>query len=263
MTKKQTLKTKKISKCHTYIVEDFNDELKGLIKKDLVSICHGPYRAKYQKKYYNYKKTIREFLKICRKMDAKKKMGLVAELLAHVLIRKMYKKFSPISLFFNMEEKSMKKGFDVLFSEENKLWITEVKSGKRQKGNSITLHKQLLRSAKNDLSKRLTIADEDYRWRNALNGLEITRKTKSEKKKIELILNEKKDDSDSGKSDSTDCNVILVSTLYTKSQKNIIESLEELRESIDNEKLFNDLILFSVNKKTYSKVIAFFEEEAS
>ncbi len=56
---------------------------------------------------------------------------MLGELLSHVIILKLFPNFEVVSPFFNMEEKSIRKGFDLLLYEAstNNIWITEVKSG--------------------------------------------------------------------------------------------------------------------------------------
>lgn len=68
-------------------------------------------------------------------------------------------RFTTASPFFNMEERSFKKGYDVALFETatNELWIAEVKSGAIQKGqkNVSSAAVGLINTAKNDLKTRL------------------------------------------------------------------------------------------------------------
>ena len=62
---------------------------------------------------------------------------MVGELLFHVLMS-IENEYIATSAFFNLEERSFKKGFDLsFFSVENQeLWIAEVKSGEKKKSQS-------------------------------------------------------------------------------------------------------------------------------
>lgn len=65
---------------------------------------------------------------------------MIGELLVHIILE-LEGKYSTASPFFNMEESSFKKGFDiVLFEEDSKeLWITETKSGEIQKNKKMQI----------------------------------------------------------------------------------------------------------------------------
>lgn len=244
------------------IVEKFSEELKELIRENLTSICHGPYRSKYEKKSYHYKKTVKQFNSFSAKYDLEKYKGLVGELLAHIFIKYFNKDMRPVSLFFNMEENSMTKGYDILFAGGNssKLWVVEVKSGQSSTKDYFEEHKGYLGTAKTQLKSNLN-SPAEYRWRKAKNAIDIGTGFKKEKVKIKEILNRKEDEAIDGIATSLDCNVVLVSTLYTSSKKNILPELETLQNTYFQKKEFNDLYVFSINKKTFEKVITFLEQE--
>lgn len=71
---------------------------------------------------------VKEFVKRYKtNKDAleERKKGMIGEILVHVILEFEYR-FLTVSPFFNMEERSLKKGYDVALLETatNELWIT-------------------------------------------------------------------------------------------------------------------------------------------
>ena len=124
-----------------YFIEALSDELKQEIRNRLVAVCHGADQAQSSLKIYSYKETVKEFVKRYKtNKDASedRKKGMIGELLVHVVLE-IEGRFTTASPFFNMEERSFKKGYDVALFETatNELWIAEVKSGDYLQGASI------------------------------------------------------------------------------------------------------------------------------
>lgn len=77
---------------------------------------------------FTYKHTIKRFLE---RYELKKTIqkGMIGELLTHLLIPQ-YIDFNAISIMKNKEENSIRKGFDIVYTDDNNsIWYCEVKSG--------------------------------------------------------------------------------------------------------------------------------------
>ena len=78
--------------------------------------------------------------------------------MVHLIIRNYYSEYKSVTPFFNMEERSIKKGYDAILTEADCpiLWIIEVKSGELHldKTSDQTIN-ELIGIAKNDLDVRL------------------------------------------------------------------------------------------------------------
>lgn len=97
--------------------------------------------------------------------DDRWQMGAIAEFFIHLYMR--INGYKQECLFFNLEEKSIKKGFDGFYSKNNLPWIMESKSG-----SIITegiCHKSKLQEAIRDLKQKFEGNVTNNPWENAFN----------------------------------------------------------------------------------------------
>ncbi|WP_107942632.1 DUF1837 domain-containing protein [Metasolibacillus fluoroglycofenilyticus] len=264
-----SLKGVRLTNKSTYVicyVDDFSEDLKELIRSQLAPICHGASKASKKRKTYNYTNTVKSFLERYEKKAATTKIGMIGELLTHILIIQFLTDYNTVSPFFNMEERSIKKGFDIVMYHKNKneLWITEVKSGELHEGkDSDETNKTLLGKAKVDLKNRLN-ENESTLWENAINGATIALENIRDKKEAVIaILDDIADEISEQKAVSTDKNVILVTSLFSTLKEEIQEHvISSFYTTTKSEKIFKNLFVFSIQKNTYDKVYQFLREEA-
>lgn len=92
--------------------------------KNLTLICHGRDKADSTRRMYSYKSTVKEFVKRYKENNVlqgnNRNKGMIGELLFHILITEE-QLYSPVSAFFNLEERSFKKGFDVAYYQKTHL----------------------------------------------------------------------------------------------------------------------------------------------
>jgi hypothetical protein len=248
--------------CH---VEYLSEEIKALIKKNLSVICHGTKVLGANKPIYSYVSTIKNFLERYKTKEANTQKGIMGEFLSHILITELYEDFEVVSAFFNMEENSIRKGFDILLCKTTNqtLFITEVKSGNLHKGKN---HDQttldLLTAAKNDLYKRLNEQKITY-WHNAINSVRSSMQDEKDYKKTLIGILEdfgSEVSEDEGKSNNK--SVVLVSNLFEPLMHKIShEPVKEFLEELQNSKIFADVIIICIQKETYSRVVDFLESE--
>lgn len=248
--------------CH---ILNFSDELKKLIRNQLSFICYGAANASSTRKIYNYNNTLKEFIKRYDQKADKTQKGMIGELIVHILINEFFIEYETISPFFNIEERSIKKGFDVVLTNKTNhmMWITEVKSGELHKGkdaNETTV--DLLNTAKVDLHDRLNGENQSL-WLNAINGAKIALENKNDFKDVVIeILEGYGDDSVDNKIDSRNMNVFLSSVVFSDLSNTIDRSrVKKKYDSIINEKKFNGTVILSVQKETYNKIYNFLKSE--
>ena len=188
-------KDKDYAVCH---ILEFSDELKKLIREQLSFICYGATNTLSTRKIYNYNNTLKEFIKRYDEKKDNTQKGMIGELIIHVLINEFFPEYETVSPFFNIEERSVKKGFDVVLTnkENHMMWITEVKSGELHKGKDANeTNIDLLNRAKSDLYSRLNGENQSL-WLNAINGAKIALDSKKDLKDAVIeILEEYGDDS--------------------------------------------------------------------
>ncbi len=256
--------------CITLIIEELTEEIKLEIRQQLVEICHGKANADSTAKAYSYKSTVKEFIKRYKESPDRnntRNKGMIGELLFHVIFN-TYKKYVPISAFFNLEERSFKKGFDSSYYavDSDQLWIAEVKSGEKQKSQATASAAMvgLLNTAKNDLKDRFT-SENNSLWLNAINHARIAiSESKNEKKAVISLLEKYSDDAEIEKYISQDKNVILVGVLFNPIEEKVdCVKVEAKHNRVASEKLFASLITVAIQKSTYDAVYRFLESEAN
>lgn len=249
--------------CH---ILDFSDELKQVLRKHLVRICHGENKSSTSYAMYRYAPTLQAFLERYENKSENTKKGMIGELLSHIIINEFFDNFEIASPFFNLEEKSIKKGFDILlYSKLNKnLWITEVKSGEIHKGKDVNeTAKYLLNTAYNDLKERLN-ENETNHWNNAVNAATIAVSDNKDYKKLVMsILDDEYEKTYKKSPTSKDNNVFLISNLFY----NINSKIDGCTVSIFQEKIlkkseFSDVFCLSIQKGTLNKIVDFIFEES-
>lgn len=253
-----------------YFVENLSDELKQEIRNRLVAVCHGADQAQSPLKIYSYKETVKEFVKRYKtNKDASenRKKGMIGELLVHVILE-IEGRFTTASPFFNMEERSFKKGYDVALFETatNELWIAEVKSGAIQKGqkNASSAAVGLINTAKNDLKTRLNDSNRGL-WLNALNAAKVSMSASNHQKDaVVKLLGQCADDAVDGNNSSDSFNVVLAATLFHPMSEHIeAVKVGQKHTKVIKEGLFKKVFIMAIQKETFDAVYDFLESEAN
>ena len=150
-----THKIYQIDEIISAIIIDINeDNIYNEISENIVSICEGCSDTdldtiKIRLKDYLEPKKIRQ------------RHGAVAEFYVHLFLKSLGYKQN--FLFMNLEENSIKKGFDGYYTYNGDEWIVESKSGINIK------HKSKIVEAYEDLKKKLTTKEKNNPWENAYN----------------------------------------------------------------------------------------------
>lgn len=257
---KKIFKTVEVTKSENVcicIINDLSDELKNYIKSIFVNICQGDDIS------FEYKSVLKDFIERIDKNNNELKnnkhlKGIVGELLSHALIRYELNNIKPVSVLFNLEGKNFKKGFDIIFIEKNnaELWFAEIKSGSlgKKDNNSQDKNKKLLYAAKNFLNNKFNDI-EQYCWTNAISHAKRINDSNDALNLLYNLYNEK-DSIDNSK------NVILSAVIYNDTRDKIsLNDTKKEKNDIEAKKEFNKIIVFSIQKNTYMKVIDFLKLE--
>jgi hypothetical protein len=168
-----------------FYVDSFSVALKKIIRKQLQGIYNGFALIDSVPEFYSYKNTLKSFLDRYNDKTDKIKKGMIGELLAHILLNQQKNNLTSLSILKNKEERSIKKGFDIIYFNtiKNQLWYSEVKAGKSTKYKSTPYNETLLNRAKKGIS---VMIDEKRNslWESALIDVELVIKEK--KKQIKF-----------------------------------------------------------------------------
>lgn len=140
-------------------IEQITKELSDYIEEYIVSICEGDSGSCVE----NVKVQLLNYLD--RKGNSNLRMGAVSEFFNHLLLNTY--KYKQECLFENLEENSIKKGFDGYYSKDGNEWLMESKSGYIT-SKSIS-HSNKLKEAYKDLKDKLAGNVENNPWKNAYN----------------------------------------------------------------------------------------------
>lgn len=247
------------------LVGSLSDELKQDLRKKLISICEGEYHSKIYSDFFTYKSTLVTFLERYQSKPDKTQMGMIGELLCHLLLPREHKNLKIMSPFFNMEEGAIKKGHDLIYfddSDEVNTWIVEVKSGELGKATSVGAKKKsLLSTANKDLKIKLTSRKTNL-WRNALKGMDSTLENGVTKKVLAGLLRDYRDKTISGTQSSDEYNVVLATSLFhPMNEKVTLVDLQEWKIDNLNGDEYKDVLIFSIQKCTYQAVVEFLQQE--
>lgn len=146
---------------HILKVNLYDDKLISLINKYLVKICEGDNSQEIIK-------VKKRLLKFIESKQETTKMGAIAEFFIHLYLNDS--NYKQEFLFFNLEETSIKKGFDGVYTKENEMYIIESKSGDESTKNISHISK--LKEAYSDLKKYFDGSSQkgnNNPWRNAYN----------------------------------------------------------------------------------------------
>lgn len=247
------------------IIGNLSDELKQALRKKLISICEGEYHANTYSDFFTYKSTLATFLERYKSKPNKTQIGMIGELLCHLLIPSEHKNLKIMSPFFNLEEGAIKKGHDLIYfenSNEINIWIVEVKSGELGKATSVSAKKKsLLNTANRDLKKKLTSRKTNL-WRNALKGMDSTLENGVTKKVLAGFLRDYRDKTSTGTQCSDEYNVVLATSLFHPMNKKVtLVDLQEWKRDNLNGDEYKEVLIFSIQKSTYQSVVDFLHQE--
>lgn len=265
MTELKGITCKKEEKYCLFCINDFSDEIRNAMCTQLASICHGTEKADSGSRLYSYKNTLKEFIKRYEEKKVETKKGMIGEVLIHLMLEYYFDEYKVVSPFFNMEERSIKKGYDVVLTERDKanIWLIEVKSGEMHANkNSNQTMNELLNTAKSDLNKRLNEENVSL-WLEAINGAMVSYNSKNNMKDAVIdVLTNFGEEAAEGNNTSKDKNVFLTGVLFSDlndrvEQDNIINK----QKRVEKANIFKYCYILALQKETYDKIYQFMKDE--
>ena len=229
------------------IVNDTRKEIEEKMKQLLTIICYG--KENVDLGIVNFKETIEELNKRIASKTNNQKAGMIGELLFHLKSYEYLKEYTHISVYLNREERSVKKGFDVLLFKDDCVWYSEVKSRENADREDVTeAHKAKLNEAISDIKGKFKGDNKNY-WLSAKTNI-VNIEEKDLKKAIAQILS---------KDINEDKNVIGVSVVFKKDAENICK--DTIKQVIDEESSnFENIIAVCITHDDYNKIVDMLKE---
>ncbi len=258
----------KMDNCSMFLIENFTDDIKMAIREQLSEICYGFANASSGRAMFDYKNTVKELMKRLSDKQPIIRIGMIGELLVHLILLNYFDEYKSVKLFFNMEERSITKGYDLILTRVDRpeLWIAEVKSGELhyKKDAKETLN-DLLSTAKRDLAVRLNASEGGSLWAEAICGARVAfEDNDTMKEAIVEVLGAWGDEAVKGNNTSYDKNIMLAGVLFSELDDCIdIDDIDEKQKLVESSKKFKQTYVLGIQKPTYEKVYDFLQEEAT
>ncbi|MDO8272433.1 MAG: SAVED domain-containing protein [Gammaproteobacteria bacterium] len=243
-------------------VDELSDELKAIIRTELTAICHGKSEVEeYALDRHSYKKTLTEFLTRYEPKAVETKKGMMGEFVAHLIINKALPQLKTVTILFNKEELSIRKGFDLTYVEieDGIIWYGEIKSGELNDNDTPDeKNKNLLNESKNGMKEFLTGLRPNL-WNSVIIDVGLSIAQNHRKRVKDLFDGDIKQIEAEG---AVKKNAVLISVLFHDTQNRISpKSVAEHLAKIVAEDIFLRVILFSIQKSTFSRIEEFLRAE--
>lgn len=175
----EVIKVSKVITIHFLNIKEISSEFSKYLDSQIVQICSG---QKSTDEIDKIKKRLYSFLQ--SKKNSTIETGAIAEFFVHVYLNHLG--YKQESMLFNLEENSIKKGFDGYYSLSKAHWIMESKSSLSSTANAS--HENNIATAFSDLAKKLSGGVKNNPWRNAYNH--ASHKDVNTRKTIQQIIKE-------------------------------------------------------------------------
>lgn len=210
-------------------IDSLSDDLKSLIDHEFVSIYEGSSTTSLS----TVKKKAR---KLFEGKNQNWVVGATAEFFLHLFLRQQG--YSQQCLFKNLEEHSIKKGFDGYYTFNDDEWIMESKAGLKRNPETTNTHEGKIKIAIKDVEKKVAGKEENNPWENAFNHAKIADANAKILDNLRKLDNEF---AEGGFHTIDEFNVIPCATLYYQDEE------FENKNSIENQ--FTDISFFNAKKQ--------------
>lgn len=246
------------------VLREVSDDFRAHIRERLADYCYGAVEVSEDSTFYSFENTVGEFLVRYDPKPPKTKMGMAGELIAHILMPLLHPDLTPAAIYFNKEERSIKKGFDLTFlgPDDATIWYGEVKSGKvKKESHANEKAAGLVDTAATSLSLMLDDGAQLSRWNAAMADTRLTLED-GHAKSARVLL---RSDSDAVRTGATtEKRVVLVGTVIHELGHCIVSSdhAERIVETIAQSARFTGSRILVIQQDALESVIEHLREVA-
>ncbi len=227
-----------------YIVFDSFFELESYINMELVDIMHAD-------SIYNLNNTRKELLSFIEAKTTNQKYGIVAEFFSHITLRKLG--YTQRCIFKNLEESSMKKGFDGLYAMNDEFWLAESKSAYIN-----STHTAKIQEAISDLRNKVEILGKNNPWMNAAHHILVRQNGKGDDA-IATKIKKLSVEYQSGHINKLEeFNIIPISTLFFKTDQDV-NIISSWCEKFLDDKKYNKIMIICLENHIYVDFLTYLE----
>ncbi|WP_182378301.1 hypothetical protein [Nocardioides sp. WS12] len=243
------------------VVEAISDEFESHLRERLAAYCYGGQQSQEDRDYYSLERTISEFLTRYKAKHLTTQVGMAGELIVHLMMPQAHAQLESAAVYFNKEERSIKKGFDLTFhsTRARQIWYGEVKSGEVGPDQSADEKSaSLLKAASADITDKLGTGAQVSRWDSALIDAVLTLESPQARSAKELLRSDAKAVS-SGNDFKK--NVVLAAAVMHDlehcviSDAGVIAAVNDLK----NKQLFAELCVLVVQQHEVETIVAILE----
>lgn len=228
-----------------FILTDMS-KLKDKIEASIINICcqNMDYSIDDVKRYiYNL---------ISTKTDLQKH-GICAEFFMHLCLRDLG--YIQKCVFSNLEENSMKKGFDGFYEYSNDFWIAESKCG-----ITVVKHKDKIKDALKDLDEKVSTTNGNNPWWNAYTHILVSDNGSKNESLLKKVKKLSKEYVNKISHNSYEFNLIPSSTLFVNTNQQDSEIKREIEIILKDRKIKN-MIILCIDNNIYDEFCAYFERK--
>lgn len=152
------------------LITHISDELKAHIEANFARWCYGDATIADAPANFTFAEVAKEFMRRYRKKTKKTQLGMIGELLVHATMPYVFDDLENFAVYFNKEERNIKKGFDLTFFERanRRIWYAEVKSGRSPVAPLPEKARKLIYAAMHGLAAKLKDPEGRSWWDSAL-----------------------------------------------------------------------------------------------
>lgn len=183
------------------------------------------------------------------------KMGIVSELMAHILVRKKLH-MNHLSLMVSLEDSGMKKGFDGVYERNNEVWFGESKSTMTDGA----VHAENIDEALRCFRNKINGTAPNNPWNNAITHFYCLQNGVKATASIKKRISDLSDDFEKRTyTDTDEFNILPISTLFVNDSQSLTALVSDIDTITKRFDRFNKMIVLCINNELFARIVDYLE----